>query len=68
MKEIKTIAIAGAGTMGAGIAQVTANAGFKTILFDINQTVLDKAKQIIDKGLQFWLIKINLLLKRKKLH
>ncbi len=53
MKEIKTIAIAGAGTMGAGIAQVTAQSAYKTILFDINQTVLDKAKTGIEKGLQF---------------
>ncbi len=53
MKEINTIAIAGAGTMGAGIAQVTAHAGYKTILFDINATVLDTAKLGIEKGLQF---------------
>ncbi len=65
MKDIKTIAIAGAGTMGAGIAQVTANAGYKTILFDINQTVLDKAKQSIDKGLQF-LVEKNKLTAEKK--
>lgn len=57
MKEIKTIAIAGAGTMGAGIAQVTAQSAYKTILFDINQTVLDKAKTGIEKGLQFLLDK-----------
>lgn len=57
MKEIKTIAIAGAGTMGAGIAQVTAQSAYKTILFDINQTVLDKAKIGIEKGLQFLLDK-----------
>lgn len=53
MKEIKTIAIAGAGTMGAGIAQVTAQSAYKTILFDINETVLNKAKAGIEKGLQF---------------
>ncbi|MCF8428697.1 MAG: 3-hydroxybutyryl-CoA dehydrogenase [Bacteroidia bacterium] len=66
MKDIKTIAIAGAGTMGAGIAQVTANAGFKTILFDINQTVLDKAKTNIDKGLQFLVDKGKLAAEKKE--
>jgi 3-hydroxybutyryl-CoA dehydrogenase len=65
MKEIKIIAIAGAGTMGAGIAQVTANAGFKTILFDINQTVLDKAETSIDKGLQFLVDKNKLSVEQK---
>lgn len=65
MKEIKIIAIAGAGTMGAGIAQVTANAGFKTILFDINQVVLDKAKTSIDKGLQFLVDKNKLTVEQK---
>lgn len=44
MQEIKTIGIAGAGTMGAGMAQVTAQSGFPTILFDLNEQVLDKAK------------------------
>jgi 3-hydroxybutyryl-CoA dehydrogenase len=53
MKTIQKIAIAGAGTMGAGIAQVTANAGYQTILFDINEVVLNKAKIDIEKGYQF---------------
>ena len=46
--KIKTVAIAGAGTMGAGIALVCAQAKFKVILFDINQIVLDKAKSSIE--------------------
>ena len=45
IKEIKTVGIAGAGTMGAGIALVCAQANFKVILFDINQTVLDSAQK-----------------------
>ena len=44
-KEIKNVGIAGAGTMGAGIALVCAQANFKVILFDINQTVLDSAQK-----------------------
>lgn len=51
MQQISTIGIAGAGTMGAGIAQVTAQAGYQTVLFDLNQQVLDKAKVGLEKGL-----------------
>jgi 3-hydroxybutyryl-CoA dehydrogenase len=46
-----TIGIAGAGTMGAGIAQVTAQAGHPTILFDLNQAVLAKAEEGLHKTL-----------------
>jgi 3-hydroxybutyryl-CoA dehydrogenase len=53
MNSIKTIAIAGAGTMGSGIAQVCATAGYTTILFDINPAMLDKAKASTEKGLSF---------------
>ncbi len=51
-KAVKTIAIAGAGTMGAGIAQVTAQAGYDTILFDISGDVLAKAKAGLEKSLR----------------
>ncbi|MES2780002.1 MAG: 3-hydroxyacyl-CoA dehydrogenase NAD-binding domain-containing protein [Bacteroidota bacterium] len=51
MQQISTIGIAGAGTMGAGIAQVTAQAGYQTILFDLNLQVLDKAQAGLEKGL-----------------
>ncbi len=50
--EIKTIGIAGAGTMGAGIAQVTATYGYPTILFDVNENMLTKAKVGIEKSLE----------------
>jgi 3-hydroxybutyryl-CoA dehydrogenase len=46
-----TIGIAGAGTMGAGIAQVTAQAGHPTILFDLNEAVLAKAESSLHKTL-----------------
>jgi 3-hydroxybutyryl-CoA dehydrogenase len=50
--EIKTIGIAGAGTMGAGIAQVTATYGYQTILFDVNENMLTRAKAGIEKSLE----------------
>jgi 3-hydroxybutyryl-CoA dehydrogenase len=53
MKELmnNTICICGAGTMGSGIAQLTAQSGFKTILFELNSEVLEKAKASIGKSL-----------------
>ncbi len=41
--EIKKVLIVGSGLMGAGIAQVCAQAGLEVILNDINQEILDKA-------------------------
>ena len=55
IREIKSVAVVGAGTMGQGIAQVAAMAGFETWLFDINRKIIDNAlKQIgsnLDKGI-----------------
>jgi 3-hydroxybutyryl-CoA dehydrogenase len=48
-----TICICGAGTMGSGIAQVAAQSGFNTILFDVNIAAVDKAKIFIEKNLQY---------------
>lgn len=47
--KIESIVVAGAGTMGRGIAQVSAQAGFNTILFDLNKHVLDDAGIFIKK-------------------
>ena len=50
---INTICVIGAGTMGCGIAQVAAQNGFYTLLFDINNEVLQKAKPSLQKNLQY---------------
>ncbi|HEV8520489.1 MAG TPA: 3-hydroxyacyl-CoA dehydrogenase family protein [Burkholderiales bacterium] len=42
---IKTVGVAGSGTMGAGIAIVAARAGFKTIVYDTRQEALDRARK-----------------------
>ncbi len=42
---IKTVGIAGSGTMGAGIAIVAARAGFRTIVYDSQQAALDRARK-----------------------
>jgi 3-hydroxybutyryl-CoA dehydrogenase len=49
---IETICICGAGTMGSGIAQVAAGAGFSTILYELNADVLHKAKTGLESNLQ----------------
>lgn len=45
MSEIKTIGIAGAGTMGVGIAIVCARAGFRTKVFDLRGDAIERARQ-----------------------
>jgi 3-hydroxybutyryl-CoA dehydrogenase len=42
---IRTVGVAGSGTMGAGIAIVAARAGFRTIVYDVAQPVLDRARK-----------------------
>ncbi|HEX6170238.1 MAG TPA: 3-hydroxyacyl-CoA dehydrogenase NAD-binding domain-containing protein [Chitinophagaceae bacterium] len=46
------ICICGAGTMGSGIAQAAAAAGFYTILYELNDAVLEKAQVSIESNLQ----------------
>ena len=49
--EIRCVAVIGAGTMGAGIAQVCAQSGWKTNLFDAFPEGLERGMQRIDA---FW--------------
>lgn len=41
---IQKIAVCGAGTMGRGIAQVAAQSDFSTVLYELNEEVLKKAR------------------------
>jgi len=50
-KDIHTVAVIGAGTMGQGIAQVCAQAAYTTLLFDVNKDLLAKAIGSIDHNL-----------------
>ncbi len=45
-----TIIVCGAGTMGSGIAETAARSGYPTILFDLDENALNKAKQSIEKN------------------
>jgi 3-hydroxybutyryl-CoA dehydrogenase len=50
--EINSICVCGAGTMGSGIAQAAAQAGFATLLYELNPVVLEKARENISRNLQ----------------
>ncbi len=48
--DIKTLGVAGAGTMGRGVAQVALVQGFKVTLQDLDMKILAAAKVRIDQG------------------
>lgn len=59
-KEVKTLAILGAGLMGAGVAQVSVDKGLKTILKDTTLPGLSRGQQQVYKGLNDKVKKRNL--------
>ncbi len=60
------VCICGAGTMGSGIAQVAASSGFYTILYELNDVVLEKAKASIEATLQVLVGKNKITAKTKE--
>uniref|UniRef100_A0A8C0DAT9 enoyl-CoA hydratase n=1 Tax=Balaenoptera musculus TaxID=9771 RepID=A0A8C0DAT9_BALMU len=50
-KEVKQLAILGAGLMGAGIAQVSVDKGLQTVLKDATLAALGRGQQQVFKGL-----------------
>jgi 3-hydroxybutyryl-CoA dehydrogenase len=51
MKKIERVAVLGGGLMGSGIAQVSAAAGFPTIIREVSDALCVKARQSIEKSL-----------------
>jgi 3-hydroxybutyryl-CoA dehydrogenase len=49
--DIKKIGVIGAGTMGTGITQVAATAGFELLLHDVEEGFLDKSLSRLDKSM-----------------
>ncbi len=49
--EIKTIGVVGAGSMGNGIAQIAAQAGYSVIMMDLEEKIVANALKGIDKFL-----------------
>ena len=59
--EIKTVGVVGCGIMGAGIAQVSAQSGYKVIVSEINEGLLEKGLVSIEKAL-------NMLVRKEKIY
>lgn len=51
-REVKTLAILGAGLMGSGIAEVSARGRFQVLLKDLDFNSLGRGEKAIDKALQ----------------
>ncbi|WP_117591303.1 3-hydroxyacyl-CoA dehydrogenase family protein [Haloprofundus halophilus] len=49
--DIRTVGVVGAGTMGNGIAQVAATAGYDVVMRDLKQEFLDRGFSAIDDSL-----------------
>ncbi|WP_456478923.1 3-hydroxyacyl-CoA dehydrogenase family protein [Geoglobus ahangari] len=52
VEDVKVVGVLGAGTMGAGIAQVCAMAGFEVVLRDIEDRFLERGLNNIKKSLE----------------
>jgi 3-hydroxybutyryl-CoA dehydrogenase len=50
--DIAIVGIAGAGTMGAGFAQVAIEAGREVVLYDVDQEAVDRARGRVRDGLR----------------
>jgi 3-hydroxybutyryl-CoA dehydrogenase len=50
-RDIRTVAVLGAGTMGHGIAQTAAAAGFRVVLRDIGEELVSKGLRAIEANL-----------------
>src|SRR5436305_10135447 len=51
MASISTVRVLGCGLMGSGIAQTSAQAGYDTVVVEVEQKFLDKGMAGIDKSL-----------------
>ena len=51
-EDMKIISVFGAGTMGHGIAQIMAQQGYKVLLGDVRQELLDTALERVKRSLQ----------------
>jgi len=52
IEQIRTVGVAGAGSMGAGIAQVAAQAGFAVKVVDVSEGVWERARKGMTRSLE----------------
>lgn len=64
LKDIKKVAVVGAGVMGVGIAQNFAQAGFEVSLHDVKEKSLDNALLLIKANLETF-VENNIITKKK---
>ena len=64
--EMKTLGVVGAGQMGSGIAQVAAQAGFRVVMSDVAETLIQKALVSISKNLTRLLEKAKMSAQEKE--
>ncbi len=64
--NLQNIGVIGAGTMGNGIAQVCAMAGFNVTLLDISESALQKAIATVGKNLDRQIAKLTLTPEQKQ--
>ncbi len=65
MKPLKTVGVVGAGSMGQGIAQSCAMAGYKVLLCDVKSEIIEKGIQNIAKNLDLAIAKGKLTTGKK---
>lgn len=51
MSDFSRVGVIGAGLMGSGIAQVTAVAGYPVLLRDVDETLIDRGRTLIERSL-----------------
>ena len=52
LEAIETVGVVGAGTMGSGIAQVAASAGYDVVMRDVEEAFVDRGFETIESSLQ----------------
>jgi len=65
MPEISAVGVVGAGTMGHGIAQVAAQAGWRTVLYDVAEDLARKGLQRIAENLDAGIAKGKVTAEKK---
>lgn len=66
LDQIHRIAIVGAGTMGAGIAQLAAQAGYDTVLYDLQPEAVNRGFETIAENLKVALEKKKITASQKE--